>query len=887
MPVANPSDTVNRDDTMQEHKTLPMMPFKGQRLALAVKMQEAPPLPAHLLPLPGEEWALWRCSGLRGAGFSANGVLRLSAPNCAAAADRLLDAEGELREAHKAALETVNKALDDLRSNQRWDDKQARAPLMKAMRLLKMSKLPGPLGESGPAQLALDSLRIATDRVDKLATQFGQSFTEGVTQVSREIRGLLSSDQFLEAIIWQNRQAFHTAVDLLRQEPSRDAYRGSKQRQHEELIANYWQRYCVKNDTIGFFGPVGWAKLNSHGDPLIVKPGPSLLASREVYIEWWCIDALAQKFAANDSVKPWLAPNRVPYIHLQGANVYTGSGHPMRISAKEAAVLHACDGRTAAKKIAENLTRKPQLELENEKAVYDILEELCRKGLAIWSLQLPVGLHPERTFQEILENIEDARLREPALLALARLIAARDRVAQAAGDAQRLDDALRDMETTFTELTGMSPTRLAGEIYAARTLVYEDCRRNVEVDIGPQIIQSLEGALSLILTSARWYTYRVAQEYQSIFETIYDEFVRRSGSPVISAVEFWVRIQPLLYGDGPFPTDQIALSFQQRWAEILSLPAGIRRINYDSGELKPRVLAAFDAPHAGWACARYHSPDLMISAASAEAVRRGDYQFVLGEIHIAVNTLSSSLFVAQHPTQKDLFRAVESDFPEPRVIAMVPMSMRAIASRTRMVLESEKDFRLLHTHDSFAPPGSRAIPLASLVVQNSTEGLVIGTRDDKVRLSIIEVIGDVLSSLVINSFGILGPQAYQPRITIDRLVVCREAWRFSPKAMDFAFVKEESDRFIAARRWCRAYDLPRFAFVKVPIERKPFYVDFDSPIYVSILAKMIRRTFDAGDPAAEITLSEMLPSIDEVWLPDSEGRCYASEFRIVAIDLKA
>jgi hypothetical protein len=81
--------------------------------------------------------------------------------------------------------------------------------------------------------------------------------------------------------------------------------------------------------------------------------------------------------------------------------------------------------------------------------------------------------------------------------------------------------------------------------------------------------------------------------------------------------------------------------------------------------------------------------------------------------------------------------------------------------------------------------------------------------------------------------------------------------------------------------------LPRFAFVKVPIERKPFYVDFDSPIYVSILAKMVRRTIDTGDPSPEITVSEMLPSIDEVWLPDSEGRCYASEFRIVAIDLKA
>ncbi|MFY9573908.1 MAG: lantibiotic dehydratase, partial [Blastocatellia bacterium] len=479
---------------MDEQKRLPNMSLKGERLPVAFKMQRESLLPSHLLQLPGEKWALWRCSGLRGAGFSASGVLRLSAPDCAAAADRLLDAEGHVREARKAALDAVNLALDDLRSNSRWDDKQTREPLMKAMRLLKMSKLPGPLKENGPAQSALESLRAASGRFDKLASQIGQIFNEGITQVSREIRELLSSNRFLEAIIWQNRQAFHTAVDILRQKPSGDGCRSSKHRQREELIANYWQRYCVKNDTIGFFGPVGWAKLNSQGDPLIVKPGPNLLEFREVYFEWWCINALAQTFAASDSIKPWLAPNRVPYIHLEGANVYTGSGRPLRISAREAAVLQACDGEAAAKKIAEDLTGKPPLELENEKAVYDVLEELCKKGLVVWSLQLPMGLHPEHTFQGILESIGDERLREPGLLALARLISARERVKQAAGDAEKLDDALRNIEATFTELTGMAPTRLAGQVYAGRTLVYEDCRRDAEVEIGPQIVESLGAA---------------------------------------------------------------------------------------------------------------------------------------------------------------------------------------------------------------------------------------------------------------------------------------------------------------------------------------------------------------------------------------------------------
>ena len=45
----------------------------------------------------------------------------------------------------------------------------------------------------------------------------------------------------------------------------------------------------------------------------------------------------------------------------------------------------------------------------------------------------------------------------------------------------------------------------------------------------------------------------------------------------------------------------------------------------------------------------------MIAAASPQAIREGHYQFVMGELHMAANTLSSSLFVAQHPTPDELF----------------------------------------------------------------------------------------------------------------------------------------------------------------------------------------------------------------------------------------
>jgi hypothetical protein len=147
----------------------------------------------------------------------------------------------------------------------------------------------------------------------------------------------------------------------------------------------------------------------------------------------------------------------------------------------------------------------------------------------------------------------------------------------------------------------------------------------------------------------------------------------------------------------------------------------------------------------------------------------------------------------------------------------------------------------------------------------------------------------MLSEKVANHFKLLPRLEHTPRITIDRLVIARETWQLPASEMEFAVEKDESQRFLAARRWARLNRLPRYVFYKSPVEVKPCYLDFDSPILVNIFSKIIRRTIDsqsADDLSSKnklITISEMLPTPDQVWLPDSEGNRYTSEFRIVSV----
>jgi hypothetical protein len=152
-----------------------------------------------------------------------------------------------------------------------------------------------------------------------------------------------------------------------------------------------------------------------------------------------------------------------------------------------------------------------------------------------------------------------------------------------------------------------------------------------------------------------------------------------------------------------------------------------------------------------------------------------------------------------------------------------------------------------------------------------------------------------LTSLVLTALKILPPAPHTPRVTFDRLVVSRETWNFSPSELAFARETDEAERFVAARRWMQAHGLPRLVFVKTPAEVKPFFVDFESPTFVNILAKMVRHCLPGAGPSphranlteGRIIISEMLPTPEQTWLKDLDGVPCTSEFRFVALDLKS
>jgi hypothetical protein len=499
-----------------------------------------------------------------------------------------------------------------------------------------------------------------------------------------------------------------------------------------------------------------------------------------------------------------------------------------------------------------------------------------------WDVLVPPSCRPDESFRKLVDRIGDQGARARALATLDELDVARQKIALAAGNVAELDIALGELDATFTRLTGLASTRSDGEMYAGRTLVYEDCRRDGEVKIGNEILDELGPSLALLLTSARWLTFKVAQAYRTLFQELYTELVRETGAKVIDSFSFWGRLKARLHGSKTGMENSLREMFQQLWAEVLSLPDDGQAVSYTSEMLKSRVQAAFDAPHPGWQYARYHSPDVMIAAKSAAAIREKDYQFVLGELHLATNTLSIGLFVNQHPAPEDLFQAVDIDLPQPRI---TPVFSKEIASaRNLLMLLSPKDYQLELTTDTTSPLDVKTLRIGSLVIEDTGKGAFVRTLDGKLQFDIIEAFSFELTNKVINLFKLLPPGEHTPRVTIDRLVVSRETWRMKAAEMSFAFEKDEAMRFLNARRWAAELGLPRFVFYKSPVEVKPVYLDLQSPVLVNLFARVVRRTAQGSGADEAIWVSEMLPGPDEVWLEDGAGQRYTSELRLVAVD---
>ena len=582
---------------------------------------------------------------------------------------------------------------------------------------------------------------------------------------SVRLRGVARDPVFREAVTWQNPAALDNAVLKLADGSSA---KPSRLRQREELVASYWQRYCAKNDTIGFFGPLAWGQIGDHAAPLSLRSG-TLVRERDVHLEAWGVQALA-------------------------ATIDPG-------------------------------------------------------------ITIATGPHAAADLRRELDGHPDATVRQRGRAALDRLEHALDVVAQAPPESLR--GALAALDSTFSELTGRDPVRNQGRAYGARTLVYIDCMRDLELTLGPTLVADMSPALQVLFEAGRWYAGQVGAIGERVIERFLPAGGRGPFAPVLGGV-----LKTLIMN--PPPEIEAALAeMHRRLAVVLADPS--------TETIAPRAAAVFADHRPAWPTSVFQSVDVQIAARDERAVAGGDWLAVIGDMHPGANPLVQGLFAHRHPDPARMRELIRAAVGGPLPMLLPPFAPGMGQDGRGMPATAEDDIHFAVMAEGRARPPRRTWLPDELLV----DGADVVDRDGELRLPLSDALGMAIFISGVRAFELLPDGEHLDRVTVGHTVLRREGWNVPASEIP----RDPHE----LRAFARDRGMPRRLFAKSPLERKPMYVDVESSVLARVLARHARHAATHAADAA-ISFTEMLPTPEDCWLSDPEGNRYVSELRLVAVD---
>jgi hypothetical protein len=124
---------------------------------------------------------------------------------------------------------------------------------------------------------------------DLLADPPGEERNAGIRERGSAAAAAVVRDEGIrEALVWQNPEVVDTWLGDYAARLASGPARLSNRAYREVVIARYAQRYCAKNESIGFFGPVAWARFAPDGSGLRQEGGGGI-RRRTVSLETWAV----------------------------------------------------------------------------------------------------------------------------------------------------------------------------------------------------------------------------------------------------------------------------------------------------------------------------------------------------------------------------------------------------------------------------------------------------------------------------------------------------------------------------------------------------------------------------------------------------------------------
>lgn len=705
-----------------------------------------------------------------------------------------------------------------------------------------------------------------------------QAFAQAQAGGRRRLVEALSSPEAREALFLSNPESLQRIDALIATFAQPQVQVDSRTRQRLRLAWNYLQRLCAKNDTCSFFGPITWGQVDRTQDrPLLLqsRPGP-WLAQRESFFEHWVVLRLSQALYADPSLQDALPLRLGQGCHLQGEVLHYPLARHKRLQGSALALLRALAGAPAQGISRAELLDTLQAQGHAADECAALLAFFQDKGVTEAALQIAPG---QCTGPGALQRLKQGlgTLRAPASvlgrwMALIDALEA-DRQQFAHGDLDTRRQALDALSGRLSQ-HGIDLSRATGKMYVGRFPLYEDCGRNLSVTLSGGLADELQQSMEPVMQLHHWLAGAAAARLHAHYLALWRQLSGEAGQ----AVDF-LQFHQLMHRSSS--TEDVIQGLRQglraAWQEVLpdSAAAG-DEIRLQAADLQ-RLLealhrqepAARDFP--GFALG-VHSPDFMLAAEDEQALARGDYQWIIGEVHPAVHTLSQPVAQPFCPHQEAIRAEVDALLqPATAVLADSPESYQ----RSHIDwLDVESLHQVVLPGSVARVPAERCIPAGrgEVVLAADTGILHFQDRETGFQQDLLTLVPSEMHRACFALAADLLGHALSPRLVLGRLVVKRRSWNVQPEDLPpLAQSSDELQGFLAWRQWARRHGIPRHAFVKLSGEPKPIYVDFANPASIDLLATLCKT------PQA-MRVSEMRPTPQELWLRDGRGR-YCAEFR--------
>lgn len=738
---------------------------------------------------------------------------------------------------------------------------------------------------------------------------FERVFPGELDRVHGALRGFADDARFLEAVASSSPPVF---LDL---------QRGRWSARVERQVASYVQRLSAKNETMSFFGPINYGRLDpdSFDGVRLEWSGPLRLTGRRTHAASWLVLGVSQAIAFDPPVSQWLVPRPKGF-----------ADPPLPRARRRLGEILVERGVITQGQLARVLER--QLDAKRPLGELLVDAQLCSQDEISEALKQQSGMRgddPSRDPGELLSRLVHAANGAKTLGSIARELgvdlAQLVEVAKVACNKRILTHQLElpsaihlPLVSLVERVSGIPGPAARGHLEGLREVLglmarYSASDAPTKIALNERMRELVEQRWQVRSphvaqpakpepdgkeppperrqTQAHFYVDRLPMREEcggdlriEINGRRASELIERLQRPLdllgLAAeqtrqrarqrvakllgqrrVPFWKVVAA--FSDQPIPYDD----FLSEWLtkEVKDASARVIDIHPD------RLPVSSPTGQLPLVC----SIDLLVCAKSVEAWSGGDYQVVMGDIHDTALVWGWALQFHEDGA------LVERQMVEHlgRVRRDLPI-ITALASRRTGLLPAELPGPVIELGGVSARPSSWHLPFDDLLV--ASDGSDSHLWSNSLGTEVCLYNGE-LESLVHTAFALprvrpprvdLG--AHTPRIVVDGVILQREQWRLNEAQVEeLVACKDDRARIRVATRLWVDLGLPPVVFAKLPDERKPVLVDPTSPFLLRAFLNLLEHRKGA-------VLSEMLPSPDQLWLRGELGR-HTAELRCTFI----